>query len=107
MGTTHHVAVDLNTLMNVVDELCSNDPPDYADLPIDETELRQACCEGALRVLQHAAELKADEFVYMMLGAITKLLEENALLYAKQMQRAGLNQEDLEALLTRMRGSSM
>ncbi|MFN4328511.1 MAG: hypothetical protein ACK4FF_06515 [Limnobacter sp.] len=87
MSETHRVSIDLETLMALVNEVAREDPLDYADLPVDEAALRQACCLGALNILQHASEFKAEEVLYVLLSAMAKLIEENVLLHAQHIEK--------------------
>lgn len=87
MNTQHHVEIDLNTLLELVNEVAKEDPLDYGNLPVDERVLRRTCCMGALHILEHAANFKADELMYVMLSAMAKLIEENVLLHAQSVER--------------------
>ena len=87
MSVEHQVQIDLQTLMLLVQEVEKEDPIDYGSLPIDEGELRQACCAGALNILQSAALFDAEDVLYVLLCSMAKLLEENVLLHAQNLQR--------------------
>ncbi|WP_370263067.1 hypothetical protein [Limnobacter sp.] len=106
MSTTHQVEIDLNTLMMLVNEVVKEDPLDYADLPVDEQALRQACCIGALSILQDASTFKAEDLIYVLLSSIAKLIEENVLLHAQNMERGErIRSEVVQGILARaMRG---
>lgn len=87
MSVEHQVQIDLQTLISLVQEVEKEDPIDYGSLPIDEDELRQACCAGALNILQSAALFDAEDVLYVLLCSMAKLLEENVLLHAQNLQR--------------------
>lgn len=87
MSVDHHVQIDLQTLISLVKEVEREDPIDYGSLPIDENELRQACCAGALNVLQSAALFEAEDVLYVLLCSMAKLLEENVLLHTQNLER--------------------
>ncbi len=87
MGASHHVQIDLQTLITLVQEVEKEDPIDYGSFPIDETELRKACCMGALNILQSAALFEAEDVLYVLLCSMAKLLEENVMLHAHNLER--------------------
>lgn len=87
MGADHHVQIDLKTLISLVQEVEKEDPIDYGSLPIDENELRQACCAGALNILQSASLFEAEDVLYVLLCSMAKLLEENVMLHAQNLER--------------------
>lgn len=87
MGVDHHIQIDLQTLISLVQEVEKEDPIDYGSLPIDENELRQACCAGALNILQSAALFEAEDVLYVLLCSMAKLLEENVMLHAQNLER--------------------
>lgn len=97
MAETHRVEIDLNVLMRLVGEVAAEDPLDYADLPVDEAALRQACCQGALNILQHAASFNAEDLIYVLLSAMAKLIEENVLLQAQNLERGAQVRGELVA----------
>lgn len=87
MATTHHVEIDLNTLVLLVNEVAKEDPLDYGDLQVDEMALRHSCCLGAMNILQHASMFKAEDLLYVLLSSMAKLIEENVLLHAQNVER--------------------
>ena len=87
MATTHQIEIDLNTLVMLVNEVAKEDPLDYGDLPVEEMALRQSCCLGALNILQNASMFKAEDLIYVLLSSMSKLIEENVLLHAKNVER--------------------
>ena len=87
MGVDHHIQIALQTLISLVQEVEKEDPIDYGSLPIDENELRQACCAGALNILQSAALFEAEDVLYVLLCSMAKLLEENVMLHAQNLER--------------------
>ncbi|MDH4395357.1 MAG: hypothetical protein QE278_06745 [Limnobacter sp.] len=100
MGAAHHVQIDLQTLITLVQEVEREDPIDYGSLPIDEAELRQACCAGALNILQSAALFEAEDVLYVLLSSMAKLLEENVLLHAQNLERGeGINNYMVKQIL--------
>lgn len=104
MSTTHQVEIDLNTLMLLVNEVVKEDPLDYADLAVDEHALRQACCIGALSILQDASTFKAEDLIYVLLSSIAKLIEENVLLHAQNIERGEkVRNEIVQDILNRAR----
>lgn len=87
MSESHHVQIDLQTLISLVREVEREDPIDYGSLPVDEGELRQACCAGVLNILQSAALFDAEDVIYVLLCSMAKLLEENVMLHAQNLER--------------------
>jgi hypothetical protein len=87
MADARQVHIDLQTLISLVQEVEKEDPIDYGSLPIDETELRHACCAGALNILQSAALFEAEDVLYVLLCSMSKLLEENVMLHAQNLER--------------------
>jgi hypothetical protein len=95
MVTAHSIEIDLNTLMMLVNEIAKEDPLDYGDLAVDEMALRHSCCLGALNILQNAATFKAEDLMYVLLSSIAKLIEENVLLHAQNIERGAQIRNDL------------
>lgn len=86
MPTTHHVEIDLDILVMLVNEVAQEDPLDYGHLPVDEMALRHSCCLGAMNILKNAAMFKAEDLVYVLLSSMAKLIEENVLLHAQNIE---------------------
>lgn len=95
MSAEHQVSIDLNTLLALVSEVAKEDPIDYADFAVDENTLRQACCLGALNILQHASQFKAEELIYVLLSSMAKLIEENVILQAQNIERGSAVRSEL------------
>ncbi|MFN7505701.1 MAG: hypothetical protein ACK5Q1_09080, partial [Limnobacter sp.] len=44
-------------------------------------------CLGAMTILQNAAMFKAEDLIYVLLSSMAKLIEENVLLHAQNVER--------------------
>lgn len=72
-------------LLDLLLEIESEDPIDYADLPFDEDDLRQLACNNVTELLESEAYrgLDAEERELMAAATITKLVLENLVLNAR------------------------
>jgi hypothetical protein len=75
-------------LLDLLLEIESEDPIDYADLPFDEDDLRQLACVNVAELLDSAAykDMDSEDRELMAAATIAKLVLENLVLNARLMR---------------------
>lgn len=95
MDTTHDIAIDLPTLIDLVSEVVKMDPIDYGNLAVDENKLRETCCLASLNMLAAANGFSAEDSIYVLMTSLAKLLEENVVLHAHNLKQGEQIQNSL------------
>lgn len=97
--------LDLQEVLQLMEEVESEDPIDYADLPVDEDELRRLV---ALSLLEHDAALLSQakspeecQLIYLLSAA--RLVLENLVLHLRLLRHEHPD-VDVAALLRRLSG---
>lgn len=86
-------------------EVEKEDPIDFADLPFDDTELRQLVASHLCEMAAAMEKFSTEDKLLTLLAVSAKLVLENLVLNVQLLRRHGLPVSDsVEGLLRRLRG---
>lgn len=90
----------------LMQEVEKEDPIDFADLPFDDTQLRDLIASHLCEMADAMAEFSEEDRNLTLLAVAAKLVLENLVLNVQLLRRHGLPMsEGVEGLLRRLRDS--
>lgn len=90
-------------LETLIEEVELEDPIDFADLPFEETVLRELVAERLCGMTDGMTDFTDEDKILSLMAVAAKLLLENLVLNVQLLRRDGHVQEDGDALLRRLR----
>jgi hypothetical protein len=90
-------------LETLIEEVEIEDPIDFADLPFDESALRELVAERLCGMTEGMIDFADEDKILSLMAVAAKLLLENLVLHVHLLRRDGQAHEDGAALLQRLR----